>query len=230
MADLGAETALNLDGGGSTTMIARPLGNPLPTLRNIAVRRLASAATRTASACSSPRATARVHDLVIVPRRGPRLPRPAPRLQRHRPSTTVTRRSPGRRRHVDGRQPRLHRSRTSPERLTVTAKRRAWPRRPPTSASSAKPVKLEPTSPRLSAYADAGAANSTLRINGRDADAFTTTMDPADHSRSTTTSRSSRSPRAVRTARRPDRRRRHHPHRQGRRPHRPRPGTVGAWC
>ena len=34
MADLGAETALNLDGGGSTTMIARPLGNPLPTLRN----------------------------------------------------------------------------------------------------------------------------------------------------------------------------------------------------
>ena len=35
MADLGAETALNLDGGGSTTMIARPLGNPLATVRNV---------------------------------------------------------------------------------------------------------------------------------------------------------------------------------------------------
>ena len=33
--DLGAETAVNLDGGGSTTMVARGLGNPLATLRNI---------------------------------------------------------------------------------------------------------------------------------------------------------------------------------------------------
>jgi hypothetical protein len=33
--DLGAETAVNLDGGGSTTMVARPLGNPLATLRNV---------------------------------------------------------------------------------------------------------------------------------------------------------------------------------------------------
>ena len=35
MADLGVETALNLDGGGSTTMVARPLGNPLATVRNL---------------------------------------------------------------------------------------------------------------------------------------------------------------------------------------------------
>jgi 3',5'-cyclic AMP phosphodiesterase CpdA len=33
--DLGAELAVNLDGGGSTTMVARPLGNPLATLRNV---------------------------------------------------------------------------------------------------------------------------------------------------------------------------------------------------
>ena len=42
-----------------------------------------------------------------------------------------------------------------------------------------RPVKLEPSTLRLS-YADAGAANSTLRINGRDADGFTTSIDPAD--------------------------------------------------
>ena len=34
MADLGAETALNLDGGGSTTMVARPLGEEKVTVRN----------------------------------------------------------------------------------------------------------------------------------------------------------------------------------------------------
>ena len=34
MADLGAETALNLDGGGSTTMVARPLGEDKVTVRN----------------------------------------------------------------------------------------------------------------------------------------------------------------------------------------------------
>ena len=34
MADLGAETALNLDGGGSTTMVARPLGEDEVTIRN----------------------------------------------------------------------------------------------------------------------------------------------------------------------------------------------------
>ncbi|HTE62633.1 MAG TPA: phosphodiester glycosidase family protein [Solirubrobacteraceae bacterium] len=33
--DLGAETAVNLDGGGSTTMVARGLGSPLATLRNV---------------------------------------------------------------------------------------------------------------------------------------------------------------------------------------------------
>src|SRR5262249_25353067 len=35
MASLGVDTALNLDGGGSTTMVARPLGNPLATVRNV---------------------------------------------------------------------------------------------------------------------------------------------------------------------------------------------------
>ena len=35
MFELGAETAVNLDGGGSTTMVARGLGNPLATLRNV---------------------------------------------------------------------------------------------------------------------------------------------------------------------------------------------------
>lgn len=34
MDDLGAETAVNLDGGGSTTMVARTLGSPLATVRN----------------------------------------------------------------------------------------------------------------------------------------------------------------------------------------------------
>jgi len=34
LADLGAETAMNLDGGGSTTMVARPLGDFTATLRN----------------------------------------------------------------------------------------------------------------------------------------------------------------------------------------------------
>ena len=58
MADLGAETALNLDGGGSTTMIARPLGNPLATVRNVPSDGSPSAATPTASASSSRPATA----------------------------------------------------------------------------------------------------------------------------------------------------------------------------
>jgi hypothetical protein len=35
MFGLGAETAVNLDGGGSTTMVARALGNPLATVRNV---------------------------------------------------------------------------------------------------------------------------------------------------------------------------------------------------
>jgi hypothetical protein len=33
--DLGAETAVNLDGGGSTTMVAREIGSPLATVRNV---------------------------------------------------------------------------------------------------------------------------------------------------------------------------------------------------
>ena len=32
--DLGADTGLNLDGGGSTTLVARPLGGTSATLRN----------------------------------------------------------------------------------------------------------------------------------------------------------------------------------------------------
>jgi hypothetical protein len=35
MAGLGAETAVNMDGGGSTTMVARALGEPLATVRNV---------------------------------------------------------------------------------------------------------------------------------------------------------------------------------------------------
>ena len=58
MASLGADTALNLDGGGSTTLVARALGGLDPTVRNVPSDG-SERFDRTASASSCGRATAR---------------------------------------------------------------------------------------------------------------------------------------------------------------------------
>lgn len=175
MADLGAETALNLDGGGSTTMIARPLGNPLPTLRNTP---------SDGSERSDPngvgifiaKGDGTVHDLAISPKQ----PRVFPGLRRTFTAAGLDDRDtpvPAGDVSWTGGSP-VFTAPDTPGTVTVTAKAGA------AEASTevevlGEPVKLEPTSLRLS-YADANAAPSTLRVNGRDADGFTTTIDPAD--------------------------------------------------
>ena len=137
MADLGAETALNLDGGGSTTMIARAARQPA---RDGAQRRrptAASAPTRTASASSSRPATAPSHDLAITPEDARVFPGLRRTLHRRRPSTTTTRRSPAGDVTWTGGDATCSPPRTTPGTVTVRAKSGSRRRRAPTCACSA---------------------------------------------------------------------------------------------
>ena len=175
MADLGAETALNLDGGGSTTMIARPLGNPLPTLRNVPSDGSERSDPNGVGVFIAP-GDGTVHDLAITPQDA----RVFPGLRRTFTAAGLDDRDTpvpaGDVTWTGGSN--VFTAPDKPGTVTVTAKSGS------AEASTdvrvlGKPVKLEPSTLRLS-YADAGAANSTLRINGRDADGFTTSIDPAD--------------------------------------------------
>ena len=65
MADLGVETALNLDGGGSTTMIARPLGQPARHRAQPAERRQCSGSDPNGVGVFVTPGDGTVHDLAI---------------------------------------------------------------------------------------------------------------------------------------------------------------------
>ncbi|MBE2320134.1 phosphodiester glycosidase family protein [Solirubrobacter sp. CPCC 204708] len=175
MADLGAETALNLDGGGSTTMVARPLGNPLATVRNTPSDGSERADPNGVGVFVAP-GDGTLHDLVIAPADarvfpGMRRTFTAAGLDDHDtpvPTGELTWTGASN----------VFTAPNEPGTVTVTAKSGS------VEASTdvrvlGKPVELEPSALRLS-YADPGAATSTVRINGRDADGFTTGIDPAD--------------------------------------------------
>ena len=90
--DLGADTGLNLDGGGSTTLVARPLGGTTATLRNTPSDGQERADPTGIGLFVAP-GDGKVGSLAVSPEDAARLPGPAPHAQRGRP-----RRSPGARR------------------------------------------------------------------------------------------------------------------------------------
>ncbi|MEJ7786877.1 MAG: phosphodiester glycosidase family protein [Solirubrobacteraceae bacterium] len=66
---LGAETAVNLDGGGSTTMVARALGSPLATVRNVPSDGFERADPNGVGILVRP-GNGRVEDLIVTPGTG----------------------------------------------------------------------------------------------------------------------------------------------------------------
>ena len=180
MADLGAETALNLDGGGSTTMIARPLGNPLATVRN---------APSDGSERSDPNGVGvfvapgdgTVHDLAISPRDARvfgglhRALSAAGLDDRDAPVATgdVTW-STSAGSIADG----VLKAPDAPGTVKVRSRAGTADVETPVRVLGT-PTRLEPSTARLS-FADPAAAVTTLRVSGRDADGFATTIAPED--------------------------------------------------
>ena len=180
MADLGAETALNLDGGGSTTMIARPLGNPLATVRN---------APSDGSERSDPNGVGvfvapgdgTVHDLAISPRDARvfgglhRALSAAGLDDRDAPVATgdVTW-STSAGSIADG----VLKAPDAPGTVKVRSRAGTADVETPVRVLGT-PTRLEPSTARLS-FADPAAAVTTLRVSGRDADGFATTIAPQD--------------------------------------------------
>ncbi len=163
--DLGADTGLNLDGGGSTTLVARPLGGTTRDPAQHALRR--PGARRSDRRRPVRRARRRQGRLARRLAGGPaRLPGPAPHAQRGRP-----RRPPGarRRRHLGA-----HRVR----------RRRPSPRRSATSSRTSRSALLHPlrtlelSSSRLS-FADV-AGSQTLKVTGRDDEGYTAPIELQD--------------------------------------------------
>jgi hypothetical protein len=178
MAALGADTALNLDGGGSTTLVARPLGGLDATVRNVPSDGSERADPNGVGLFLRP-GDGTLHSLAISAQ-----DRVFPGLHRALDARGLDDRdapvaagsvtwsaSSG---SIDGA------ALKAPDSGTVTVSGRGG------AAEGSAQVRvlgatraLEPSAARLS-FAETGSAASVLRLNGRDDDGYTAPIDPSD--------------------------------------------------